>query len=254
MCALLCGNSVVLLHPPPTSSEQQIWANRAAACPPSPKNPTMLLPLQPFQPVSKKHRRKPVVFHLFLTWLWMKAFQSCIPFVVLDILPDHLKDSNERNKTQRAMRLSVYPSIKLSVSPFLFCYVVNTGNHIPEINPALGRPATTVCNVITQTQQFIASTMQKTSFGKTTASAWMYKNGNMKILQAIATQENIIPGETLSRLDPSNTQSIPCGACKWAHRDVSMDWKLWVRAQSHTSAGPACECVFMCMWRGCPCV
>lgn len=49
-------------------------------------------------------------------------------------------------------------SIELSALPFLFCCVVNTDGRIPEINPALGRPATTLCNVITQTQQFMAST------------------------------------------------------------------------------------------------
>lgn len=79
-------------------------------------------------------------------------------------------------------------SIELSALPFLFCCVVNTDGRIPEINPALGRPATTLCNVITQTQQFMASTTRNKKKkkhnleGKPHVSACT-KRENMEILQ-----------------------------------------------------------------------
>lgn len=115
-------------------------------------------------------------------------------------------------------------SIELSALPFLFCCVVNTDGRIPEINPALGRPATTLCNVITQTQQFMASTTRNKKKkhnleGKPHVSACT-KRENMEILQQkkktknVATPKIQYQKETLSRFDPSNTQSVPCGTRK----------------------------------------
>lgn len=69
---------------------------------------------------------------------------------------DHLKAMKVGKK--KNMHPFIYSAF--SSSP-LFCYVVNTSNRIPEINPALGRPATTVCNVIIQTKQFMLSTTQR---------------------------------------------------------------------------------------------
>lgn len=101
--------------------------------PPPKKTPTIPRPLQPFQPIftlkkkKKKPWMKPVVFHLFLTRLWMKTFQSRIPVLALDIFPDHLKDSSGRNKTQCTMRLfmfihpSIYQAFGLSFSVLLRC-------------------------------------------------------------------------------------------------------------------------------------
>lgn len=119
----------------------------------------------------------------------------------------------------------IHPSIHLSrclALSFLFCYVVNTSNHIPEINTALDWPATLQCNNITHTH------IQKQKISEK----------NIKTLQAIATQKNT-RGHTLKTKPFKHTQSVPCGACKWAHSDVSKDLKLLcVCVRSHRTAGP----------------
>lgn len=124
----------------------------------APPAPLAILP--PHLPSQKK----PVVFNLFLTQLQLlersskKKADLIWPLfslsVELDIFPEHVNDSNENNRT--VCSVFIHWSACLTIFPFLFCYVVNTGNHIPEIHPALDQPATTVCNVITytHTQQF----------------------------------------------------------------------------------------------------
>lgn len=85
---------------------------------------------------------------------------------------------------------------------------------------------------------------------------WKYCNNKKN--QNGATPKIQYQKETLSRFDPSNTQSVPCGTRKWAHRDVSMDWRNWARAPNHVSRqhlheASVCLCVcgggaHVCNW------
>lgn len=113
-----------------------------------------------FPPAKKKN--SPKLHFYILGYIHPKGVES-----------DHIKAMKVGEKK------NMHPFICSAFSSsLLFCYVVNTSSRIPEINPALGRPATTVCNVTVQTQQFLLSPQRRErKSGKTAAGAGMHKKG-----------------------------------------------------------------------------
>lgn len=138
----------------------------------------------------------------------------------LDIFPDHLKDSSGRNKTQCSMRLfmfihpSIYQAFCLSFSVLLRCqhrqlYPRNK----PCISSASNHGLQRHHSNTTVYSHRHAKKKKKNIIWRDckclNIQKWEYKN-----VASYCNRKIIIAGETRSRLDPSNTQSIPCGACK----------------------------------------